>query len=315
MVLSKREYHFLLCDGIRHTERSEHTMTINNNQYGKIIERLRSEHGISQDTLANILLINTDTLQAVEKGTVQLSDSQLSMCANIFDVSKFALKNGEIRPRIKRAELQFNLDKLLEQYNEAVKSQSYMLEAIQQAAPPERYEAKYSELQEYYIQGYFVYDTLADDFVRDKDNFPVKYDTAKEALDAARRMDEFYKNATLDKSLSADNENKDVNVTESVTQQEIASTINKLEYDDEGYLHFTVETDGYELEGLFRVNDPQNGKNMELVSIDYGYLHPEISKQWDQIEEHLKNEAVQYLEKQNIENNISEDYAETAFRM
>ena len=52
-------------------------MTINNNQYGKIIERLRSEHGISQDTLANILLINTNTLQAVEKGTVQLSDSQL----------------------------------------------------------------------------------------------------------------------------------------------------------------------------------------------------------------------------------------------
>ena len=290
-------------------------MTINNNQYGKIIERLRSEHGISQDTLANILLINTDTLQAVEKGIVQLSDSQLSMCANIFDVSKFALENGEIRPRVKRAELQFNLDKLLEQYNEAVKSQSYMLEAIQQAAPPERYEAKYSELQEYYIQGYFVYDTLTDDFVRDKDNFPVKYDTAKEALDAARRMDEFYKNATLDKSLSADNENKDVNVTESVTQQEIAATINNLEYDDEGYLHFTVETDGYELEGLFRVNDPQNGKSMELVSIDYGYLHPEISKRWNQIEEHLKNEAVQYLEKQNIENNISEDYAETAFRM
>jgi DNA-binding XRE family transcriptional regulator len=290
-------------------------LTINNNQYGKIIERLRSEHGISQDTLANILLINTDTLQAVEKGIVQLSDSQLSMCANIFDVSKFALENGEIRPRIKRAELQFNLDKLLEQYNEAVKSQSYMLEAIQQAAPPERYEAKYSELQEYYIQGYFVYDTLTDDFVRDKDNFPVKYDTAKEALDAARRMDEFYKNATLDKSLSADNENKDVNVTESVTQQEIAATINNLEYDDEGYLHFTVETDGYELEGLFRVNDPQNGKSMELVSIDYGYLHPEISKQWNQIEDHLKNEAVQYLEKQNIENNISEDYAETAFRM
>lgn len=288
-------------------------MTINSNNYGNLIEKLRTIHNISQDTLANILLINTDTLQAVEKGTVQLSDSQLNMCANIFDVSKFALENGEIRPRIKRAELQFNLDKLLEQYNEAVKSQSYMLEAIQQAVPPERYEAKYSELQEYYIQGYFIYDTLTDDFVRDKDNFPVKYDTAKEALDAARQMDKSYKNATQNKNVSA--ENKDENVTESVTQQEIASTINNLEYDDQGYLHFTVEIDGYELEGLFRVNDPQNGKSMELISIDYGYLHPEISKQWNQIEEHLKNEAVQYLEKQNIENNISEDYAETAFRM
>lgn len=288
-------------------------MTINSNNYGNLIEKLRTIHNISQDTLANILLINTDTLQAVEKGTVQLSDSQLNMCANIFDVSKFALENGEIRPRVKRAELQFNLDKLLEQYKEAVKSQSYMLEAIQQAAPPERYEAKYSELQEYYIQGYFVYDTLTDDFVRDKDNFPVKYDTAKEALDAARQMDKSYKNATQNKNVSA--ENKDENVTESVTQQEITSTINNLEYDDQGYLHFTVEIDGYELEGLFRVNDPQNGKSMKLVSIDYGYLHPEISKQWNQIEEYLKKEAVQYLKKKNIENNISEDYAETAFRM
>ena len=54
---------------------------------------------------------------------------------------------------------------------------------------------------------------------------------------------------------------------------------------------------------------------MKLVSIDYGYLHPEISKQWNQIEEYLKKEAVQHLERQNVENNISEDYAETAFRM
>ena len=88
-----------------------------------------------------------------------------------------------------------------------------------------------------------------------------------------------------------------------------------IEYDDEGYLHFTVEADGYETEGLFRINDPQNGKSMELVSIDYGYLHPEISKQWSQIEECLKNEAVKHLERHNIESNINEDYAETAFKM
>lgn len=192
-------------------------MTINSNNYGNLIEKLRTIHNISQDTLANILLINTETLSEVEKGSAKLSDSQLNICANMFDVSKFSLENGEIRPRIKRAELQFNLDKLLEQYNEAVKSQSYMLEAIQQAVPPERYEAKYSELQEYYIQGYFVYDTLTDDFVRDKDNFPVKYDTAKEALDAARQMDKLYKNASQDKNVSA--ENKDENVTESVTSE------------------------------------------------------------------------------------------------
>ena len=192
-------------------------MTINSNNYGNLIEKLRTIHNISQDTLANILLINTDTLQAVEKGTAQLSDSQLNMCANIFDVSKFALENGEIRPRVKRAELQFNLDKLLEQYKEAVESQSYMLKAIQEAVPPERYTAQYSEMPEYYIQGYFVLDTFTGDFVRDKDNFPVKYDTAKEALDAAKHIDKSYKNATQNKNVSA--ENKDENVTESVTSE------------------------------------------------------------------------------------------------
>lgn len=290
-----------------------------NNKYGDLIEKLRTTHNISQETLANILLINTDTLSNVERGKIQLTDSQLSICSNIFDVSKFALENGEIRPRIKHAELQFNLDKLMEQYKEAMESQAFMLDIIQKLNPYERYKAQYSDIQEHNVYGYFVYDTVKQDFVRDNSNMPVTYDTAKEALEAARKMNELYVTKEFDKNISdkskAENENKDNDVTESVTQQEIASTINNLEYDDEGYLHFTVEADGYETEGLFRINDPQNGKSMELVSIDYGYLHPEISKQWDQIEEYLKNEVMRHQEKQNIESNINEDYAKIAFRM
>lgn len=290
-----------------------------NNKYGGLIEKLRTTHNISQETLANILLINTDTLSNVERGKIQLTDSQLSICSNIFDVSKFALENGEIRPRIKHAELQFNLDKLMEQYKEAMESQAFMLDIIQELNPYERYKAQYSDIQEHNVYGYFVYDTVKQDFVRDNSNMPAIYDTAKEALEAARKMDELYVTKEFEKNISdkskAENENKDNDVTESVTQQEIASTINNLEYDDEGYLHFTVEADGYETEGLFRINDPQNGKSMELVSIDYGYLHPEISKQWNQIEEHLKNEVMRHQEKQNIESNINEDYAKTAFRM
>ena len=247
----------------------------------------------------------------VEQGKTLLSDSQLNICSNIFDVSKFALENGEIRPRIKHAELQFNIDRLLEQYKETVESQSFMLDAIQEVTPYERYKAQYSDIKDSYINGYFVFDELKNDFVRDKDNFPVKYDTAKEALEAARRMDELYKSRTQDKNiLDSDIEMKDENVTYSVTQ-----TINNLEYDDEGYLHFTVEADGYELEGLFRINDPENGQNMEIVSIDYGYLHPEIKKQWGQIEDYLKNEVMQHMEKQNIEKNISETQEEAVVRL
>ncbi len=288
-----------------------------NNKYGGLIEKLRTIHNISQETLANILLITTDTLSNVERGKIQLTDSQLSMCSNIFDVSKFALENGEIRPRIKHAELQFNLDKLMEQYKEAMESQAFMLDIIQELNPYVRYKAQYSDIQEHNVYGYFVYDTVKQDLVRDNSNIPIIYDTAKEALEAARKMDELYLTKEVDKNISdkPKAENKDNDVTESVTQQETTSTINNLEYDDGGYLHFTVEADGYETEGLFRINDSQNGKSMELVSIDYGYLHPEISRQWNQIEEYLKNEVIQHQEKQNIENNINGDYVEAAFKM
>ena len=51
------------------------------------------------------------------------------------------------------------------------------------------------------------------------------------------------------------------------------------------------EVDGYELEGLFRTSDPQNGEDMELVSIDYGYNHLQIKEQWDNIKEFLKSYA------------------------
>ena len=283
---------------------------MNENKYGGLIEKLRAIHNVSQDVLANILLLDSDTMADVEQGKTLLSDSQLNICSNIFDVSKFALENGEIRPRIKHAELQFNIDRLLEQYKESVESQSFMLEAIQEVTPYERYKAQYSDIKDSYINGYFVFDELKNDFVRDKDNFPVKYDTAKEALEAARRMDELYKSRTQDKNiLDSDIEMKDENVTYSVTQ-----TINNLEY-DEGYLHFTVEADGYELEGLFRINDPENGQNMEIVSIDYGYLHPEIKKQWGQIEDYLKNEVMQHMEKQNIEKNVSETQEEAVVRL
>lgn len=187
------------------------------NKYGGLIEKLRITHNISLDALANILLVNTDTLNAVENGKAQLSDSQLNMCSNIFDVSKFALENGEIRPRIKHAELQFNLDRLMEQYRESLESQAFMLEAIQELTPAKRYKAQYSDLKGYDVYGYFVYDTQKEEIVKDENNQPVKYDTAKEALEAARRLDELYKEKQLDIEMESKAIEKE-NVTESVTK-------------------------------------------------------------------------------------------------
>lgn len=72
--------------------------------------------------------------------------------------------------------------------------------------------------------------------------------------------------------------------------------LGNYEYDKEdGYLHFTVDVDGYQLEGLYRVNDTDYSAedNHKLISIDYGYLHPIIDEKWSEIESVL----TEYVEK------------------
>jgi len=68
-------------------------------------------------------------------------------------------------------------------------------------------------------------------------------------------------------------------------------------FDDEGYLHFTAETGGYSLDGLFRVYDPSNGNDLSIVSIDNGDRHPIITEKWNIIETELREySAARYAE-------------------
>ncbi len=70
-------------------------------------------------------------------------------------------------------------------------------------------------------------------------------------------------------------------------EEEPLVDISNLEFDNEGYLHFTVTADGYELEGLYRLHDQENGNDMSIVSIDYADRHPVVVEQWDRIEQAL----------------------------
>lgn len=54
-----------------------------------------------------------------------------------------------------------------------------------------------------------------------------------------------------------------------------------------GYATFEVVGNDYRLEGLYRIFDPENGADMTLVSVDYGYEYPEIEKNWEYLEEIL----------------------------
>lgn len=69
--------------------------------------------------------------------------------------------------------------------------------------------------------------------------------------------------------------------------------IYEITFDDDNYMHFNIDVDGYKLDGLFRVLDPANGVSMELVSIDNGDRHSIILEQWENIEQQCKLAATE----------------------
>lgn len=86
-------------------------------------------------------------------------------------------------------------------------------------------------------------------------------------------------------------EQRERNISLAADKEPLVDIYN-LEYDEDGYLHFTVAADDYELEGLYRIYDPENGDSMTLVNIDYGNLHPIIERQWDRIEHALYDATI-----------------------
>lgn len=163
------------------------------NKYGNVITSLRQEKGMSQDVLANILLMLPEQYAAVERGAAELSETQMNLCANVFNISADALKNGDIKPRATTAELLDGLSRFAKLYKSAVESEAYILEILQQFQSPSRYTAEYSEDKNIY--GFFVFDTQSDDFVRDEKGNPLCYETAKAALEAAGKFEADYKKA------------------------------------------------------------------------------------------------------------------------
>lgn len=163
------------------------------NKYGNVITSLRQEKGMSQDVLANILLMLPEQYADVERGAAELSETQMNLCANVFNISADALKNGDIKPRATTAELFDGLSRFAKLYKSAVESEAYILEILQQFQNPSRYTAEYSEDKNIY--GFFVFDTQSDDFVRDEKGNPLYYETAKAALEAAGKFEADYKKA------------------------------------------------------------------------------------------------------------------------
>ena len=63
-----------------------------------------------------------------------------------------------------------------------------------------------------------------------------------------------------------------------------------------GYITGFLSVDNYDFEVLYRVSDDKNGADMELVTVDYGYLHPSVEKDWDNISAALKASATSWIQ-------------------
>ena len=178
------------------------------NVYGSLISRLRQDNNMTTQELANILLITPEKMMRVEAGEEILTDSELTLCANVLDASSAALRKGEYRPRTTAAELEESLGKFQELYKAAAKSEAAILDMLQELNPSERYRGRYLDEQTATrTAGFAIYDSLTADYVRDEKGEPLMYATAKEAFQAVKELEERYQ---LEKSASE-------NVTESVT--------------------------------------------------------------------------------------------------
>lgn len=96
-----------------------------------------------------------------------------------------------------------------------------------------------------------------------------------------------------------------------INSEERKTQIYDYVFDEDHYLHFGIVTsDGYGLDGLFRVYDPQNGPSMTMVTIDYGYFHPEIAAEWNAIENDLRNISIARYQELVAHLSAEERYAE-----
>lgn len=110
---------------------------------------------------------------------------------------------------------------------------------------------------------------------------------------------------------------EDIQEAKEYAKQDIPPiNISNVYYKD-GYLQFTVKTEGAELESLFRVHDPDNGEDMKLVYIMDKEKHPHIDILWNSIESSLQEKCMKrYMElKQTLENNAAIQVNQTQKRL
>ena len=207
------------------------------NVYGSLISRLRQDNNMTTQELANILLITPEKMMRVEAGEEILTDSELTLCANVLDASSTALRKGEYRPRTTAAELEESLGKFQELYKAAAKSEAAILDMLQELNQSERYRGRYLDEQTATrTAGFAIYDSLAADYVRDEKGEPLMYATAKEAFQAVKELEEKYEQ---EKTVSE-------NVTDSVTPD----VTDKIQTEGETTPDITDEPDIEQAAGL-----------------------------------------------------------------
>lgn len=70
--------------------------------------------------------------------------------------------------------------------------------------------------------------------------------------------------------------------------QLIETGLHNFSFDEEGYLHFSININDSSYEGLYRIYDPEKGRSRVLVSIENGEKEPFFEKNWELITRHLE---------------------------
>ena len=150
--------------------------------YREALRRLTDEAGLSEVSLARMLLTDLSGARQIKEAEVPVSDTDLEIISSILYVEAGPLRDGVIR---KLPDLEKELSacrRLLERLTGLLEDR---IKKAEKLSGNERFFVKPEETGE----GHLLFDAALMDFVRNKDGAAVLFSTPVAALDAAYRLE------------------------------------------------------------------------------------------------------------------------------
>lgn len=152
-------------------------------QQGEALMEVRKEAGMGREMLARRLMADVSFVEDLERGAAELSDAELALAANLYQVRKDALSRGAVEKQTPDIERELERCRML--LSRMKKNLYEQIEKAETFTGNKRFFVKPAAD----IDVYLIFDASAMDFVKGPGGKALAFTEAEEALDAARSLE------------------------------------------------------------------------------------------------------------------------------